>query len=515
MLIRRTLGVSLSIGLASALGVERIQAESPAARPVVAVFDIEDARRTGRLPPEALSDLTDYLATRLAEARTYQLVPRSQIRDALSRQKADSHRQCFDQACQIDIGKAFAAQKTLGTKVVRLGGKSCAVTSTLYDLRTEVTEAGATAEAACDQDALVGALKVVVGKLLGEGVAPRPAPGGKAGETKDDDYEAYGKLAATAEEADRRAEEEKRRRSERIDRAWLAVEKFARSESIKPKERIAALKKFLAEFNEGNIHTTDAEALLQQIELGGRVEMITIPGGEFYSGCNEAVDSECQAAEKPGKRISLPTFKIDKIEVTVAEFKRCVDAGACSAQGATVPYWTFDSKEHPELGWACNWGASGRERHPMNCVDWPTAQAYCTWVGKRLPRDEEWEKAARGTDGRKFPWGNQGFIPGGTRWANVADEQVKRNMSTWEVASGFDDGFYGTAPIGSFAQGASPYGVLDMTGNVCEWTSGGSESWRPTRGGAWSSQPPRQRISAVEGQGPSARTESIGFRCAQ
>jgi formylglycine-generating enzyme required for sulfatase activity len=244
-------------------------------------------------------------------------------------------------------------------------------------------------------------------------------------------------------------------------------------------------------------------------------EMVAVPAGEFFLGCNEQVDSECDDDEKPGRRVSVAAFQIDKTEVTVAQYGRCVDAGACSSDGLTLPYW--GDKEQPEFAWACNWGKGGREQHPMNCVEWRQAQAYCTWAGKRLPTEAEWEKAARGTDGRKYPWGNQGYGAAG-QVANIADETAKRSQPDWSSAAGYDDNFYGTAPVGSFPAGASPYGALDMVGNVWEWTADwydAEHKYRSNRGGSWGDLPRWARASGRDGLAPGLRDVGVGFRCAQ
>lgn len=244
-------------------------------------------------------------------------------------------------------------------------------------------------------------------------------------------------------------------------------------------------------------------------------QMVSIPAGDFFMGCNEKVDTECFDNEKSGKTLNLPTFFIDKTEVTVAQFAQCVAKGKCSDKGLTMPY--YDDKEQPDLAWACNWGKSGREQHPINCVDWNQAQAFCKWAGKRLPSEAEWEKAARGTDGRKYPWGNQGY-KGAEKVANIADEALKRKYPDATVAEEYDDGFVGTAPVASFLAGESPFHALDMIGNVWEWTADWydeKKTYRSVRGGSWPDRPQFARASYRYRFEPGSRGGDIGFRCAQ
>jgi formylglycine-generating enzyme required for sulfatase activity len=248
-------------------------------------------------------------------------------------------------------------------------------------------------------------------------------------------------------------------------------------------------------------------------------EMVSVPGGAFYMGCNDTVDTECDEDEKPGRPIAVNDFTIDKTEVTVAHFGECVAAGACSSEGVTLPYWA--GKPHPEWAWACNWGKSGRERHPLNCVEWEQARRYCAWAGKRLPTEAEWEKAARGTEGWKYPWGNRGYGAAGVV-ANIADETAKRSHPRWPMAEGYaegyDDGYYGTAPVGSFPAGASPYGAVDMVGNVWEWTAewyDPGHTSRAVRGGSCRDQPLNARASIRNWSDPGNRSMLQGFRCAQ
>ncbi len=160
-------------------------------------------------------------------------------------------------------------------------------------------------------------------------------------------------------------------------------------------------------------------------------DMVYIPAGWFWMGCNPN-NNKCPAFETPYHKVYLDAYYIDRNDVTVNEYTKCVNADKC-----TVPCTGVD----------CNYGVSGRENDPINCVDWNQANAYCKWKGGDLPTEAEWEKAARGTDGRTYPWGNKWDI------SNVCYNQKS------------------TCAVGSYPQGASPYGVMDMAGNVYQWCS--------------------------------------------
>ncbi len=148
-----------------------LSAPSPAlaARPIVAVFDIQP--KAVRLKRSTVRMLSDYMATRLAAAGTYRVIPRSQLKKKLVTQKRKSYKSCYDQSCQIDIGKELAAGKSLATQLMKIG-RRCVFTATLYDLRSSTTEKAATARCGCKEDDFVACIDLVVRKLSGRGARP-------------------------------------------------------------------------------------------------------------------------------------------------------------------------------------------------------------------------------------------------------------------------------------------------------------------------------------------------------
>jgi formylglycine-generating enzyme required for sulfatase activity len=220
--------------------------------------------------------------------------------------------------------------------------------------------------------------------------------------------------------------------------------------------------------------------------------MVYVPAGTFPMG-SAASDPDAQYEEKPQHQVTLDAFWIDRTEVTNAQYGRCVEAGTC--QKSTLA----DDAAYNGAG------------YPVVGVAWQDAADYCRWAGGRLPSEAEWEYAARGLDGRIYPWGD-------------TFDGAKVN------ATGKDDGYEYTAPVGSFPAGASWIGALDMAGNVWEWTNDWYASYpaepqvnpggpadgqtRALRGGSWYADPEIVRAAYRGNDALDLRNGSTGFRCA-
>jgi formylglycine-generating enzyme required for sulfatase activity len=240
--------------------------------------------------------------------------------------------------------------------------------------------------------------------------------------------------------------------------------------------------------------------------------MVYVPAGEFIMGSGDAdLDNVVQLwscarsgleNEQPQHTVYLDAFYIDKTEVTNAQYRKCVAAGMCKASSKANDA-QFNGDTQPVVG-----------------VDWSDARAYCEWAGARLPTEAEWEKAARGTDGRTYPWGDE-WHDGYANWC--CEDLAGAALEEYEY----------TAPVGSFPAGASSCGALDMVGNVWEWVAdwydSGYYSQAPSRnppgpdageygvlrGGCWLDRPHFVRCATRYQFDRGRRAWSVGFRCAR
>jgi iron(II)-dependent oxidoreductase len=198
--------------------------------------------------------------------------------------------------------------------------------------------------------------------------------------------------------------------------------------------------------------------------------------------------------------VSLGAFELMKTEVTVGQYRKCVDAGVCSK---------------PDTESYCNWERSGREDHPINCVDWDQATTFATWAGGRLPTGEEWTYAATsGGQSRDYPW----FVATATCERAImkdpATAQKRRNGIVLST-DGSGCGQRRTWPVCSKPAGNSTQGVCDLAGNVWEWTVERQGDYWVYRGGSWTRTASYLRASYRNRGESSYRSGTLGFRLAR
>jgi formylglycine-generating enzyme required for sulfatase activity len=238
------------------------------------------------------------------------------------------------------------------------------------------------------------------------------------------------------------------------------------------------------------------EALERLAQRGATVSegmMALIPAGEFVMGAEELLPDA-----RPVHRVFVSSFWLDRYQVTNAQYRKCVEAGGCLPPKDRQ---AFDETE--------------RAQHPVTNVTWAQARGYCQWKGKRLPTEAEWEKAARGTDARRYPWGN-------------GNEVIIHRLRGNDLKTTSN----GTEPVGSQSAIASPYGVHDLVGSVSEWVKDwyGEDfyqvspshdpqgpvrgSFRVLRGGPLSERPLEAHVSYRSWDEMTYWGPTLGFRCA-
>jgi formylglycine-generating enzyme required for sulfatase activity len=274
------------------------------------------------------------------------------------------------------------------------------------------------------------------------------------------------------------------------------------------------------------LHSAEPQPLSQN--------MVLIPAGEFRMG--SPLGSDSFPDEAPQRLVYLSAFLIDRHEVTNDDYVRFV-----RATGHRIP----ENPKPASTLWEDGRPLPGIGNHPVVNVSWDDAVAYCRWLGKRLPTEAEWEKAARGTDGRRFPWGNDwdyNKANSASYWAGrTIDFQSGADWDAFWVAGegaklSKENGIKGevlTLPVGSFPEGVSPYGLFDMAGNAAEWV----QDWhdpnyyrsaplvdppgstrgavKGMRGGSWLKPSMSLRTADRDWGVMDSRPSGTGFRCAK
>jgi len=259
--------------------------------------------------------------------------------------------------------------------------------------------------------------------------------------------------------------------------------------------------------------------------------MALVPAGPFKMG--NKPDKVWDHDEAPAHTVLMEEFYIDAMEVTNTQYTAFLNevGNQVERQATWLDAGDEDARIH-EIGgqWVAD---AGYENHPVVEVTWYGARAFCEWAGKRLPSEAEWEKAARGPESYTYPWGNEfdsSLVNG--------DDETLEDPYTIPCTPTCCDGYDGTAPVGSFPGGASPYGVLDLSGNVWEWvydtydpnyfnhspdsnpiadSSAGDVPWveRVYRGGSWNDINADSLLTYHRASDlPTVSTYNIGFRCA-
>ncbi len=296
----------------------------------------------------------------------------------------------------------------------------------------------------------------------------------------------------------------------------------------------------------GKEKVTKNDKYIWEADFGDGIVMVYIPAGEFTMGQTDEEKrwlikklgqkdyDEYYKDETPNHKVFLDGYWLGKHEVTVKQFQKFVqDSGYKTQAEKEDGAYTWTGKKWEKRA-NINWktpGFSQDENNPVVCISWHDAVEYCRWLSKdkglkfNLPTEAQWEKASRGADSRKYPWGSHDPFYKDQWYGNYAAND------SWEKRG--EDGYEYTAPVGSYPAGASPYGLLDMAGNVWEWCSDwyksdyykdsptenpkgpSSGSDRVLRGGSWDSDAGYVRCACRTGLDPANRGDFVGFRLAQ
>jgi len=251
----------------------------------------------------------------------------------------------------------------------------------------------------------------------------------------------------------------------------------------------------------------------ERVKLPAHDEMVKVPAGPFIMGSDKKIDRNAYLAEFPQRTVYLDAYEIDKFEVTTVQYLKYVLAKDLPP----LIDWQYDGGNFQET----------MSNHPVMHVSWADADAYCAWAGKRLPTEAEWEKAARGEDGRIYPWGNQMAGLSRSNYGRSGLSGPVRDRPERLVL------YPPIISVDKYDNAVGPYGTFQMAGNVAEWVADwydkeyyrtapdknpkGPESGtqKAFRGGGWIDSTPSVRAAQRNGTDPNTKMNWMGFRCAR
>jgi formylglycine-generating enzyme required for sulfatase activity len=486
---------------------------------------------------------TDLMVAEVRKRSPLSVVTFREIEGALTLERQRQMAGCDQVGCAAEIAGAMNADQFIMGSVGRVGADDC-----VLSLSRVVARAGTVVGTSvrrvrgADESAILDALPGMVEEVFAaDGVAPRgdagaPWTAGQVEQAHEQALDLEESPHATPEEREaawcvvaekapqvslaREARERcqhwrttvraTREREQRLAKDFDDLSRFLSLRRKNKAERLIAVDAFLA--SHGQVEDARVRAVVaarariektglavlaggltpqeSYVEARSGLEFVRVPEGTFRLGCATG-DQACAPDEMPARVTAVGAFSLGRTEVPVEAYGRCVSAKACTPPG------TGD-----EL---CNWPS--RPKHPVNCVSWAQADAFCRWAGGRLPTVPEWEYAAKSGRDVVFPWGNEPFS---VERANACDRQCNDQVKQ-------DDGWRGASPVGQFPRGATPWGLLDMAGNVWEWTADDAFSPRHkvVRGGSFQNEPQHLRASFITGFSTEGQDKLIGFRCAR
>ena len=501
--------------------------------------------------------LTDRVTSALTKGRRYKPVDRGNLQKALGEQlqcRKGIRKGIISRECLIQAGRVMAARKMITGRLVKIGKRNFQLTLGVTDLSTVKNERSVSEDCwGCNQRALLKLVDRAVAKLVGRTVQPqgggRPDPAGPGPATSGPQVsggavtKALGRLIIRVRPSTARVRVTGPKKFSATGRAnWERAD-------LKPGtyQVVAGAKGYVTTTRSVTVGADDLKTLTITLELpgtlkitgkpaGARVE-ITGPGGfSVVKGLPVTVSGATggayqvkvsragyravsqQAAVHPGRTTTVTvTLKkgavkgkagmvwirsrpagvsFSKTEVTLGQYRACVRAGACKKG-------TYNTRSKWML---CNWGHPGREQHPMSCVNWHGAKAFCRWAGGRLPTEKEWYAEASNGGARAFPWGKEKAT---CARAIMADSRTRSAEGETNGCGKFQ-----TWPVCSIPAGKSISGLCDMGGNVSEWTSTAQGAVRVLRGGGWrEASQDELRTSARSRSAPRFGRDTYGFRC--